>query len=118
MKSVRLNELKQPVSEDWPDYASQREIRSMAKEILHYRVVEQHAQVWQYRQYSKNGTWSDWAYISESSFQQHFLAWARKCRGVFEGASAEIRALGVIVPYQSCAGCLNTYRPELNQIET
>lgn len=86
----------------------------MAKEILHYRVVEQHAQVWQYRQYSKNGKWSDWAYISESSFQQHFLAWARKCRGIFEGASAEIRALGVIVPYQSCAGCLNTYRQELN----
>lgn len=45
VESVRLNELKQPVSEDWPDYASQREIRSTAKESLHYRVVDQHAQV-------------------------------------------------------------------------
>ncbi|NTZ47761.1 hypothetical protein FCM30_18655 [Lelliottia aquatilis] len=72
VESVRLNELKQPVYEDWPDYASQRKIRSMAKDLLRYRTVEQHAKVLAVPTVQQNGRWFDWVYISESSFRQHF----------------------------------------------
>ena len=91
----RLQEIINLTLDEYADDAGQTEIYEMAKQLIAYRLSDLAPQVWQYREAGRDGKWSAWCHITEKYFNQHLEVW-KGCAGIYEGAKAEIRRLGVI----------------------